>query len=50
MKSGVVQLFQNLVGNAIKYRGEKLPVIRVTAGVDGETGFLRGRQRDRDQA
>ncbi len=27
----LVQLFQNLVGNAIKYRGEKAPEIRVTA-------------------
>jgi light-regulated signal transduction histidine kinase (bacteriophytochrome) len=32
----IVQLFQNLVGNAIKYRGEAPPVIRVAAEADGE--------------
>lgn len=32
----IVQLFQNLVGNAIKYRGEQPPVIRVMAEEDGE--------------
>lgn len=29
------QLFQNLVGNAIKYRGERMPVVSVTAAEDG---------------
>jgi two-component system, chemotaxis family, sensor kinase Cph1 len=32
----LVQLFQNLIGNAIKFRGEKAPVITVTA--EKETG------------
>jgi signal transduction histidine kinase len=31
----VVQLFQNLIGNAIKYAGEKPPVIHITAEQDG---------------
>jgi PAS domain S-box-containing protein len=30
-KSEMLQLFQNLVGNAIKYRGERDPVIKITA-------------------
>lgn len=30
-KSEMLQLFQNLVGNAIKYRGEKDPVIKIAA-------------------
>jgi len=29
------QLFQNLIGNAIKYRGERAPVVSVTAADDG---------------
>ena len=29
--SQVVQLFQNLIGNAIKFRGSKPPLIRVSA-------------------
>ncbi len=28
----MVQLFQNLIGNAIKFRGDKAPVIKVSAG------------------
>jgi two-component system, chemotaxis family, sensor kinase Cph1 len=31
----LVQLLQNLIGNAIKYRGEQPPVIRVAAGDQG---------------
>ncbi|MEO7145722.1 MAG: chemotaxis protein CheB, partial [Bryobacteraceae bacterium] len=31
----LVQLFQNLVGNAIKYRGRKPPKVRVSAGKSG---------------
>ena len=31
----LVQLFQNLVGNAIKYRGEQVPDIVITADVEG---------------
>jgi signal transduction histidine kinase len=30
-RTQLVQLFQNLIGNAIKFRGEKTPVITVTA-------------------
>jgi PAS domain S-box-containing protein len=30
-KSELLQLFQNLIGNAIKYRGERAPVIKVSA-------------------
>ena len=30
------QLFQNLIGNAIKYRGERRPEIRVSSELDGE--------------
>jgi light-regulated signal transduction histidine kinase (bacteriophytochrome) len=29
--SQLTQLFQNLIGNAIKYRGEEIPVIRINA-------------------
>ena len=32
----LVQLFQNLVGNAIKYRGELAPLIHIAAVRDGE--------------
>ncbi len=35
----IVQLFQNLVGNAIKYRGDAAPVIRVSAEKQ-ETNWL----------
>ncbi len=31
----LLQLFQNLVGNAIKYRGEAAPVIQISAVADG---------------
>jgi PAS domain S-box-containing protein len=30
------QLFQNLIGNAIKYRGDRTPVVSVTAADEGE--------------
>lgn len=33
----IVQLFQNLIGNAIKYRSEEPPVISVSAGLNGDT-------------
>ena len=47
----MVQLFQNLIGNAIKYRGEEAAAdpCRGATGGNG-TGFLRGRQRHRNQA
>jgi PAS domain S-box-containing protein len=32
----VVQLFQNLIGNALKYRSESLPRIRITAEKNGD--------------
>jgi light-regulated signal transduction histidine kinase (bacteriophytochrome) len=31
-ESRLAQLFQNLIGNAIKYRGKEVPCVRVTAG------------------
>lgn len=34
-RTQIVQLFQNLVGNAIKYRGDALPAIEVSAARDG---------------
>ena len=36
----LVQLFQNLVGNAIKYRRDEKPVVRVDAKPDGAHGWL----------
>jgi PAS domain S-box-containing protein len=33
--SQLVQLFQNLIGNALKFRGQEAPVIRVSASRDG---------------
>ncbi len=32
----LVQLFQNLVGNAVKYRGEEKPRIHISASTDGD--------------
>ena len=34
--SQLMQLFQNLVGNAIKFRGDAPPVVRITASEDGQ--------------
>ena len=31
------QLFQNLIGNAIKYRGERTPEVRVSAACEGDS-------------
>jgi len=33
--SQLLQLFQNLISNAIKFRGEKAPVIHISAGQEG---------------
>ncbi len=33
-KAGLTQVFQNLVGNAIKFRGEAAPVVRISAVQD----------------
>ncbi|MDD1743288.1 MAG: PAS domain S-box protein [Methanomassiliicoccales archaeon] len=33
----MIQLFQNLIGNSIKYRGSELPVIHVSAILDGDS-------------
>ena len=35
-----VQLFQNLIGNALKYRGDALPVIRISCGGNGSDCVL----------
>ncbi len=35
-KAGLTQVFQNLVGNAIKFRGEAPPVVRITAVEDAQ--------------
>jgi len=35
-RSQGIQLFQNLIGNAIKFRGKEAPVIRVSAGRPGD--------------
>ncbi len=40
------QLFQNLLGNALKYRGEKTPVIRVYAEPGEREGFHEIRVED----
>jgi PAS domain S-box-containing protein len=40
----LVQLFQNLIGNALKFRGAQSPVIRVTAAQEG--AFQRFRVED----
>ncbi|MEZ4650220.1 MAG: ATP-binding protein [Candidatus Eisenbacteria bacterium] len=36
-RSQLVELFQNLVGNAIKYHGETLPVVRIDARREGDS-------------
>ena len=38
-KVQLVQLFQNLVGNAIKYRGERIPEVRISARTS-EAGWI----------
>ena len=39
-ESQLVQLFQNLIGNAIKFRGSHAPAIHVSAEEDGDTWIL----------
>ena len=39
-ESQLVSLFQNLIGNAIKYRGEQTPRIHITARREGEGWLL----------
>lgn len=36
----VVQLLQNLIANALKYRGDDPPIIRITARPEGEEGAV----------
>ena len=36
----LVQLFQNLIGNAIKYRGPEAPVVHVSALSDGDGRYM----------
>jgi PAS domain S-box-containing protein len=35
-KSGMVQVFQNLIGNALKFRSDEPPVVRISAAGDAE--------------
>jgi PAS domain S-box-containing protein len=35
VESGIVQVFQNLIGNAIKYRGDRTPEVHVSAALAG---------------
>jgi light-regulated signal transduction histidine kinase (bacteriophytochrome) len=37
--SQLVQLFQNLIGNAIKFRGQRQPAIAISATLDGDWTF-----------
>jgi signal transduction histidine kinase len=32
----LVSLFQNLIGNAVKFRGDEPPVVRIAAAIDGD--------------
>ncbi len=47
----LVQLFQNLVGNAIKYQGPGVPEVHISAGRDGVRNwtFVGDRQRPGDR-
>lgn len=40
-RSQMIQLFQNLIGNAIKFHGSESPIIHISAQMDGE-GWLFG--------
>jgi PAS domain S-box-containing protein len=39
-KIQLVQLFQNLIGNAIKYHGDEAPIVSITAEPQGEEEWL----------
>ena len=39
-KTGIAQLFQNLVGNALKFRGDRPAVVRIGAQRDGDTWVI----------
>jgi len=42
-ESQFVQLFQNLIGNAIKFRGQEPPLIQVTVRKTNRNGYFRFR-------
>ena len=39
----LVQLFQNLIANGVKFRGERPPEVNVSARRDGDMGLRRAR-------